>query len=155
MSEFVSFAGLAVASASLFVAFLAFRRSSSTQRESNAIQQRVLAIEETRERERLDALKRAELRAELRQTASNSYRLYLVNEGAATARKVSVTLDGQEFSKHAAAVSGDGLGPTIGPMSEVSCILGLCFDCGPPFDIQVTWEDDSGEPRSYRSTLTF
>ncbi len=42
----------------------------------------------------------------------------------------------------------------IGPNSEISYIAAIALDCSPPFKFKATWEDDSGEPGEYETTLT-
>ena len=153
MGEIAGLVGTVVAVVSLVVAVLAFRRSSDAQREANAVQRRLLAIEEQREKDRLATPSRAELRAELRQTPGATCRLYVINQGLAEAQNVTVSLDGKALPEHEAA-GGDNLGSIIGPKSEVSCILFIYSECAPPFKIKIVWDDASGKDRTYHSTLT-
>ena len=152
MCDYASWAGIVVGLGSLAVSIIAVVKSSRAQHEANDVNRRLVEIEEKREQDRLAGSTRAELRAELRITARNTTRLYVINYGLAEARNVTVTLDKKPLAKHEAG--GDELASTIGPKSEVSCILMTHMMCAPPFGIEITWEDDSGEPRSYSSTLT-
>jgi len=155
MTDAATSINLVIAAGSLIVSVAALVVSLRAQREANAAQRRIVGIEEQREQEkRQDALK-ARLLPELRETASNSYRLCLTNLGEAEARNVRVRLDGVPITEHHAAVQGDYLPSLVGPGSEISCLLGISFDCAPPFKVEVEWDDDSGTHRVYRTTLTF
>jgi len=154
MSDAVSWVGVGVSGAALSVSIIALWKSSRAQRKAHAAQQRIVEIEEQREKDRLAVVKRAELRAELRKTETYATRLYIVNGGPAEARNVNVVLDGQSLSEHPAGTHGNELGSVIGPESETSCILRTSSLWAPPFQIQITWEDDSEQLRAYRSTLT-
>ena len=154
MGDEATLAGVVVSGAALVVSIFALIKSSRAQLEANDAQKRIVEIEENRERDRLAATQRAELRAELRKTAKSTDRLYVINDGTAPARNVVVLLDGKPLSDHPVAVKGDELGAVIGPKSETSCIMGMDMGCAPPFEIEISWEDDSNEPQSYKSTLT-
>lgn len=150
MAEEAAWAGVIVSLVSLVVAIFAFRKSVQASDEANSFQQRLVEIEEHREKDRLSA----NLRAELRKT-ERSYRLYLINDGAVEATNVSVKMDGDQLKDHPAGSASKDLGSVIGPSSEISCMLMVHRGCMPPFDIELTWNDDSGQQRSYKSTLTF
>lgn len=154
MGDAATWVGVVISGVSLIVSILALWKSAIAQREANVSQQRIVAIEEQRENDRLAVSRRAELRAELRRTARHTDRLYIMNEGLAEARNVAVVLEGRPLLEHAVGGPGVELASTIGPKSEVSCILMTSMECKPPFDIHVTWEDDLGKSGSYRSTLT-
>jgi hypothetical protein len=154
MVDFVSWGGLAVAVGSLIVSIIAFKKSTHAQDEANAVQKRLVEIEEQREQERQLSIRQASLRPELREVSNNSYRLYLINEGSAVANNVRVLLDGNPINEHAAR-SYEEPPNLVGPNSEVSVLLSISFDCVPPFGIEVRWDDASGSDRSYIGTLTF
>lgn len=143
-----------LAACSLLVSIIALGLSYRAQREANAAQRQMLAIEQERERERQMHRREALLQAQLRAVSRGSYRLYLVNRGEAEARNVRIRLDGRPISEHCAAVQGETLPYRVGPDSEVSCLMGISHDCSPPFDLEVLWDDDSGSDRAYRTTLT-
>jgi hypothetical protein len=144
-----------IAGLALLVSIVAILVSIHANRQANATQRRLVEIEEGRDRERVAAGRRADLRAEIREFGLHSERLYVINEGSAAAHDVADFLDGVALAEHDAAVANDPLSTVIGPRSEASCLLMTTLSCATPFDIRITWQDDSGEPREYRSTLTF
>jgi len=154
MGDMAAWVGVGVSVAALTVSIIALCLSLRAQREATSAQQRIVEIEEQREEDRLSLVKRAELRAELRKSDTYACRLYIVNSGSAEARNVNVVLDGQSLAEHSVGGHGKTLGPLIGPESETSCILTTHAGCAPPFEIHITWEDDSEQLREYRSTLT-
>jgi hypothetical protein len=81
--------------------------------------------------------------------------MYLVNDGESQARNVSVIFEGIPVEEHCSAVQGSQLPCDVGPRSEVSCLLAFSHQCAPPFPIELSWDDDSGEPGSYQGTITF
>ena len=119
------------------------------------MQQRITQIEESRERDRVIQSRKAYLRAELQEYKQNSYHLVIENVGQGTARNVKAELDGKPIMDHPAIASSQQEIGTIGPGSEISYIAAITYDCSPPFEFKVTWEDDSGEPGEYETTLTF
>jgi len=34
-------------------------------------------------------------------------------------------------------------------------LLALTLGCAPPFEMEISWDDDSGEAGHYQTTLTF
>lgn len=143
-----------ISAGSLVVAIIALITSVFASRKANATQQRLVEIEEQREEDRQKQKLSAELRAELRKKG-NSYRLVIINEGDATARNVRVMMGGKPLSEHAVSGSNDGLPDVVGAHSEVSCLLAISMGNAPPFKVEVKWDDDSGNDREYRTTLTF
>jgi len=155
MGDLSDWVGVLIGAGSLVVAIIALRRSGRATAEANAVQRRLVAIEEQRESERRAQAQRAVLRPALRKTGTSDYRLCVENAGASVARNLRVLLDGKPFIEHDAAVANDTLPDLVGPHSEVSCLLGLHMQCAPPFHIEMTWDDDSGQPGLYKGTLTF
>jgi hypothetical protein len=43
----------------------------------------------------------------------------------------------------------------IGPKNSCGWPLAICRGFRPPWDVIVTWADESGEPGEYKTTLTF
>lgn len=154
MGDASSWASVVISALSLFVSVIAVWKSSRAQREANDTQKRVVEIEEQRDRERRERACQADLRPQLRRS-DELWRLYLINRGQAEARNVRVTLDGEPLHEHPVGTMG-GMPTQVGPNSEVSCVLifGLGIP-GPPFSIEIKWDDDFGTDRTYRGTLTF
>ena len=77
-----------------------------------------------------------------------------MNQGDAAATNVQVTLDGTSVFeiKH---VLTDKEEIIIGPKNSCGWPLAICRGFRPPWDVIVTWADESGEPGEYKTTLTF
>lgn len=153
MSDWATWINTGVAVTALIVSAFALMSSHKAQTRANAAQAKLLEIEERREQDRLAESQRAELRPDLRESG-RSHRLYLVNQGGAEARNIHVTLDGLAIEKHEAAVRGSPMPAFVGPESEIGCLLAFHTNCAPPFEIEITWDDDSASNRSFRTTLT-
>lgn len=165
-----SFMAFLVSVGSIIIAGIALVISFKTQR-------RQLKIEEKRENDRIKEMRKANLVAQLvtRSSKSSDYLLRIENKGSAEARDVRISLDGSPIQNHAAIPRGfttknvremvDGQSPKIqhtseetyqiGPESYIQFIMAITSDTYPPFDLTMTWSDDSGEPGYYRHTITF
>ena len=154
MNDAAAWAGVIIGGGSLVVSMLAVWKSSRAQREANAAQKRIVEIEEQREREKRLEAKQAHLRPELRKVERDTYRLYLLNHGKAEARNIRIKLDGMPLAEHCAAVQNDRMPVFLGPGAECSVPLAFRYGCAPPFEIEITWDDDYSTDRSYRTTLT-
>lgn len=152
MIEYVS-AGVALIS--VLVAVYFGLRDHHLQRKYTALQQRLVEIEEIREQERNKTIKKAQLSACIEEYGRNNHRLFIVNEGNAEARNIHLKMDGETFEKHRAALRGEGEINCIGAHSSATKLLALSMGCAPPFDLEIFWDDDSGEQGNYRTTLTF
>ena len=151
-----------IASGSVLVAGLALWQSWKTTREANdllkeqvALQDRLTQIEQSREHAKLMQSLQALLRAVVCKTDRGSWRLVMMNTGQGTARNVTITLDGKPLLQHDAIPRGEQEAKLIGPESEVSYCMAICSGCHPPFELEATWDDDSGQQGRYGTTLTF
>jgi hypothetical protein len=97
----------------------------------------------------------ARLVARVEERSRGNYRLVIENTGDGEARDVRLLMDGKPFEAHPAAVIGDRQFGVIGPHSQVTRLLGITLGCAPPFEFEASWQDDSGQERRYRTTLTF
>lgn len=152
--DLIAIGAILVSLLSIYFSFRANKKSLTLQKEQTEMQKRITQIEESRERERAIQSKKACLKAELRKNKRGSYRLVIKNSGQGTARNVKATLDGKPILEHPAINPGQQEITLIGPYSEISYIARITFGCRPPFKFKVTWEDDSGEPGEYETTLT-
>lgn len=143
-----------VSAGSLVVAIIALIVSALSHRKANSIQQQLFEIENQRQNDRQKQKLSAQLFTELHKEG-NRYRLVLINQGYAEARNIRVMMDGKPLSEHKVAVSNDRLPDLVGANSEVSCLLRITLESGPPFNIEVKWDDDSGNDKEYRTILTF
>ena len=154
ISDLIAIGAILVSLLSVYFSFHANKKSLALQKEQTEMQKRITQIEEAREQDRAIQSRKANLKAELRKDERNSYHLVIKNSGQGTARNVKATLDGKRISEHRAIASSDQEITLIGPGSEILYTVGITFDCSPPFKFKVTWEDDSGEPGEYETTLT-
>lgn len=138
----------------VFVSLLAISASRKVNRKANEIRTRLLAIEEQREANRMAHSRGAALQPEIRPTNRRDYRLYICNRGQAEARNVKILMDGKPLLDHPVVPKGETLPDLIGPGAEISCCLAISFESPPPFEINITWEDNSGEQGFYRTKLT-
>jgi hypothetical protein len=142
---------------SVFFAVWFGLKSLRLSRENAELQKRLLALQEKNERDRQRAASKAQLRAQIEDYGHHNYRLVIKNIGNCEARNVVLHMDGKPFDEHAVAVEGEGRISVIGAHSSVTRLLALSLspDCSPPFDLDIAWEDASGDPGRYQTTLTF
>lgn len=149
-----SWIGDGISVISVIVAVIALIKSDGAQRQANASQKRIVEIEEGRESDRNSEAKQAILRPRIWRHGSGDYRLHIENQGKAEARNVNMLLADMPFLDHPAVPKGETLCTLIGPGTDVSYCLAIAFGCAPPFDLVLTWDDDSKTGNSYRTTLT-
>lgn len=130
-------------------------KSQRLEKKNTDLQKRLLEIEETRDRERKRIALKANLTARIENYGQSSYRLVVENTGNGEARNIVLKMDGKPFNDHGAAVTGDGDINRIGARSFATRLLGLTMACAPPFELEVSWDDDSCEVGHYQTTLTF
>lgn len=104
---------------------------------------------------RKNSKSRAQLQARIVQYGYNNDGLMITNNGDSEARNIVLRLDGQLFEDHCASVKGEKTIKRIGAYSDAKMLLLADDNCCPPWEIEISWEDDSGEIGNYRSTLTF
>ncbi len=159
VSDFIAICAIIVSIISIYFSRCANQRSLKLQEEQIEIQKRITQIEESRERDRVIQSQKAYLKAKLQKLQKkderNSYHLVIENVGQGTARNVKAMLDRKPIIKHPAILPDQQEITLIGPASEISYIMAVTLSCSPPFEFKVTWEDDSGEPGEYITTLTF
>ena len=157
ISDLIAIGAILVSLLSIYFSFRANKNSLTLQKEQTEMQKRITQIEESRERERAIQSKKACLKAELREVERNnrrSHRLVIENYGQGTARNVKATLDGMPILEHPAFIRSQQEIILISPHSKISYMADIKLSCSPPFEFKVTWEDDSGEPGEYETTLT-
>jgi len=150
MSSLIPWISLGLSAVAIVVAMWTHCRS-------HKLQSRVVKMEETREKDRIVEQKKASLTARIvREPGSRKMRDLLVieNLGPGEARNISAMLDGKPLLEHPAILQKERKLDKIGPRSEVRYLLVITMQTRPPFGIEITWEDDSGEPGKYSTTLT-
>ncbi len=150
----MEFASVGIAFVSVIAAVYFGIKSQRLEKKNTDLKKRLLEIEETRENDRKKAITKAQLRARIEDRGNHNYRLVVENTGNCEAQNIQLRMDGKPLNEHPAAVSGDSEISHIGPHSFATRLLGLTLKCSPPFDFEVTWEDESGQSGVYRTTLT-
>jgi hypothetical protein len=143
-----------IAAGSLIVAIIALIFSIVSNQKAIANQKRLVEIEEQREQERQNQKSSAQLRPELRRV-EKSKRLVIKNYGDAEARNVRIIMDGKPLAEHKTSLSNVHMPELVGAYSEISCVLAINKDNAPPFNIEIKWDDNSGNDKEYRTMLTF
>ena len=155
MPEGTSFLSLLINACSLLISGLAAALAWWAHKQALQVQKRLLKIEEEREQERKLSASKARLTAELRKK-ENYWAVYIINSGDAEARNVEVMLNGKPAAEHPGTFRGVPIPTLIGPEASISfpLIWGLNTEWGPPFEIEIRWDDDAGTGHTYRTVLT-
>jgi hypothetical protein len=135
--------------AALIISIVSWLTSWRTQR-------RQVRIAESAEQERAEAKKRALLSARIvNGSQRNSHKLAVENSGQGTARDIRILMDGRPLIEHhSAVVQASELPQVIGPGSEVTFLLSITLSLPPPAHILIDWNDDTGEPSRFESSLS-
>lgn len=141
-----AFAAFAISSISLLVAIVAMVKSRRTQN-------RLLEIEEIRERDRQKEMRKANLTAELVEE-NKRILLRISNKGPADACEIKVRLNNEPLFKSPLLMYGQSECSQLGPSSNFDYILMLIPGTCIQHKVTITWSDDSGKPGSYKTTLT-
>jgi hypothetical protein len=130
---------------------------------------KALRIEEARERDRLAAIRKADLTAcliaEDRGPAESgvfkgigsrntAYFLQIENRGRAEARAIELRLDDSPLSENTAHGDPERIS-YLGPGSKTRVHLPFGAEWCSSFELELSWQDDSGAPGRYRTTLTY
>jgi hypothetical protein len=142
-----AFAAFFISLISAFVAAGAMYTSWKTQK-------RQVEIEEIRERDRQQEMRKADLVARL---VHNGERTLLVieNKGPAEAREILVLLNGRMLSEYQGFVRRQPEIRRVGPYSSFHYLMVLTMGMDLSFEINITWVDDSGEDGRYSTILTY
>ena len=169
VSDIIASVSVLIAGLALWRSWRAGRAASKATRDANELQERMVALEEAREKDRLTAKGTAILTAKIiaeqiaqrRSGRIDRHLLRVENTGAATAREVTILLDGKPVMEHP-AVSSPAVQHVnteeirvVGPGSHFHYVLALHQNLCPPFEFEATWDDDSGQQGRYATTLTF
>jgi len=140
------------------ISAIAIGVSTWTHNRSHKLQASIVALEEAREKDRLAEKQRATLIARIdHEPGSHGMKDLLVieNTGVGGAKNVEVMLDGTPMFEHPSmCLQKDSKFGEVGPTSAARFLLFTADQLRPPNRITITWEDDSGEPGKYNTTLT-
>lgn len=153
------FTGLAVL-VSIAAIFFAWRTASR----QNALHERMVALEDARERDRLRQARSAQMRASIHRESPHwrearlagkglQYWLVVRNDGSVTARDVRVLLDGRPVLEHPLVPRGENEITDLGPGAEFRYILAVTLGSARVLNARIEWRDGSGEARTWESQL--
>ena len=141
----------------LIVSIAAIVVSRRAQSKQESLQVQLVDIEKAREQDRKEHSRKAQLRAEIVRQHHGAVRhdhLQISNEGDTAAREISSWLEDVPITKHPAIPKNLNEVTEIGPHSAARYVLAIGMGHVPPWKFRVTWQDDSGTPGEYRTTLT-
>lgn len=110
--------------------------------------ERLLALEKERDEQNRLKARSAQVRAEISHFGRDHH-LVVVNDGAVTARNVTVLLDGHPMMQNRLVLRGQTEIKKLGPGVDVGYLLAVMMGSPDLLDVRITWEDDTGEPRSW------
>jgi hypothetical protein len=111
-------------------------------------------IESSAEEEAGHRVQKARLTAALVQDGS-AHCLLITNSSDALATSVRVKVDDVPLLEHPTIPRGTQEVGEVGPRSSIRYLMALTFQQHPPFKIEITWEDESGELGHYLTNVTF
>jgi hypothetical protein len=141
-------AAFAISILSVLLSWWVSRRQTQLSSGQTRVQARLLDLEEAREHDRLASGARAQVTVEMVRTRDTG-RLYVLNDGPASARNVRVTLDGQPLHEHQLIHEGVGSIGTIGPGARVEFIVTTWDSVQARFHAEATWDNPSGQSESW------
>jgi hypothetical protein len=142
-----------ISAAALVVSVLSVIASYRVGRAQARVQERLLALEGARERGRLRESRMARLTARVKRYGTD-YRLLIANEGHGPARRIRTQIDGRPLSDNPLVLPTQDEITELGPGAEAEYILIVSMGSPDVAIVEITWEDDSGEPGTWRSQLS-
>ena len=144
----VGLLALAVAGVSTLVSW-------STSRRQVQLQERLLTLEHSRERERKSSQVQASLVADLLPSHNHSYRLRVRNDGPGQARAVRVLVDGKTLAESPRVMTRGTPVDTLGPGADVKYSVMAEMGVDPVMRVRLEWVDDTSDSRIWESQLKF
>ena len=145
--------GVVLGVAALAISAWAAWQTRGTAKTQTSVQQRLLALESVRERDRLLGATSAKLRAQTSKSR-NDRRLAVRNGGHAEARAVLVYVDDKRLSEHdIILLSADEEVTVLGPGAEVRNRVAISMGSPMRYDVRLGWVGDSRQPGRWRSQL--
>ncbi len=128
---------------------------------SHRLQGRIVALEETREKDRLAEKQKAYLTARLEKEivtrgtrSTDQYYLVVENKGLAQARSIDLKVDGRGVHEHPCFEDEILEASFLGPKSSFRYAISLTMGGPVPSRADIAWMDDSYEPGKYTTVLT-
>lgn len=148
MSGWIAVLSLIVSGVAIVIAALAHVRE-------HRLSKRMVALEESREQDRIQQKRRANVVARLeRDSTTKVLHLVFENTGAAEARGIQILMEGKPILKHPAMARNPKEIRQVGSNSSFRYLMMAKPSLMPPYTLDITWSDDSGQQGSYRTTVT-
>jgi hypothetical protein len=137
-------------------------RSAFAAEEATRIQAKMLAIESQRHQEAEIDFKRARLHAERKEGTAHhadspgtEASITIHNKGQATATNLKVLIEDRPLASYGEFLAGLPENLSIGPSGHVTATYRLNSrgKLKPPFQVRVSWDDDSGIPGEWSGTV--
>ena len=141
-----AFTAFVISLVSIFIAAGAMFTSWRTQK-------RLVEIEEAREKDRLNDMRKADLMARLVKNGRDL--LIIENKGPAEAREISILLNDRSLSEFPAFVRDQSEIHRVGPYSSFHYLMAFHVGVDLSPEITITWKDGSGVPGIYQTILTY
>jgi len=158
MTTIISGLALIVSVVAGVISYLANRKANKNVVRANELQEQMLGIERQRDADRLAQQHRANVVIKLQPLMIDgrvrAWQLVLVNNGRVEARNIRVKLDGRSIDDLDWVVKPKtGKEMPLGAENTYSWHIGSNWR-PPPWDAIVEWDDESGQPGRYQTTLT-
>lgn len=131
----------------IVVSVIAFNKSHKTQNS-------LVEIEAARERDRLIQMRKANLVAKIVRNDDGRSCLRVENKGRGHAYNMTMLLDRHEMKRDEAILPGTREIHELGPGGHYDYPLIIYDGMKRPINVDLTWQDDSGEAGLFRSPLT-
>jgi hypothetical protein len=115
------------------------------------LQGRMTKIEEGREKDRIRQMNKAYVKAYLSRADD---RLYFENYSDNPAKDLEVYVNGVDFMNSPVRVQNEDKKTRIGPKSEISYFFPITGGNTGPWEIKITWNDESGEKGIWEGQLS-
>jgi hypothetical protein len=154
---------ITISISSLLVSIIAIGVSIWTHNRNHKLQERILFLEEERERDRKTEKGKANLTAKIEEEelphsgASRIHKKYFLvieNKGLSEARNIELLLKDQAVLGNCLFQNVQREVNQIGPHSHFRYEFSNGFMRELPLSARITWHDDSGESGKYHTTLT-
>ena len=147
---------LVVSAIAILIALWSVVQSHRSAKRQNEWQERVLHLEEMEARSRSTASQSARLRAFLDRNTEFPT-LSIINDGAAEARDISVSIDGTPILEHRPQghfiVRDQEEVRRLGPGGSTRYILTRTKGSSSRFQVEISWADKASATQSWRSEL--
>lgn len=144
---------LLISMGALLVAAWSVVVAKRTSNRALKLQERLLALEHARDRDRKVGLQQAAVRADIIPSGQHTYSLRIVNDGPGQARSLNVLVDGVPVAESEHFTERDSPVTTLGPGAQVKYRFLSHMGMKRLYAVRLEWADDSSPERSWYSDL--